>query len=136
MWRKEGGTKLFKRHLKSRKSLFSQTAAACLLINMAALQAAYSNMGAEMLSAAKDYVTQGDDQRWSNLADGLVCLHVSHSNLTRRMIEIRFDKHMRIDDLKAKLHTHTGTPAFSQKLVLRDGGHPVANMDDDSKVRC
>jgi len=91
-------------------------------------------MGAEMLAAAKDYVTQGDAARWDHLADGLVCLHVTHSNLTRRMIEIRFDKHMTIADLKHKLHTHTGTPAFSQRLVLKDGGHPVANMDDDSKM--
>jgi len=51
-----------------------------------------------------------------------VCLHVSHSNLNRRMIEIRFDKHMTIEDVKFKLHKHTGTPSHSQKLVLKDGG--------------
>jgi hypothetical protein len=38
------------------------------------------------------------------------------------MIEIRFDKHMTIEDVKFKLHKHTGTPSHSQKLVLKDGG--------------
>jgi len=90
-------------------------------------------MGAEMLSEAKAYITAQDGSQWSNLAEGLVCLHVSHSNLSRRMIEIRFDKHMSIGDLKLKLHRHTGTPAFSQRLVLKDGGQAIANMDDDSK---
>mmetsp|Transcript_57348 Transcript_57348/g.115103 ORF Transcript_57348/g.115103 Transcript_57348/m.115103 type:complete len:240 (-) Transcript_57348:85-804(-) len=50
------------------------------------------------------------------------------------MIEIRFDMHMTISDLKGKLHRHTGTPAFSQRLVLKDGGQPIANLDDDSKM--
>jgi hypothetical protein len=57
-----------------------------------------------------------------HLATWQVCLHVSHSNLNRRMIEIRFDKHMTIEDVKFKLHKHTGTPSHSQKLVLKDGG--------------
>jgi len=38
------------------------------------------------------------------------------------MIEIRFDKHMTIEDVKFKLHKHTGTPSCSQRLVLKDGG--------------
>jgi len=51
---------------------------------------------------------------------------VSHSNLNRRMIEIRFDKHMTIEDVKFKLHKHTGTPSHSQRLVLKDGGQVCA----------
>ncbi len=49
----------------------------------------------------------------------MVALHCTHSNLNRRMIEIRFDLHMTIGDLKHKLHRHTGTPAFSQRLILK-----------------
>ena len=42
------------------------------------------------------------------------------------MIEIRFDKHMTIEDVKFKLHKHTGTPSHSQRLVLKDGGQVCA----------
>lgn len=41
---------------------------------------------------------------------------------------------MTIGDLKDKLHKHCGTPAFSQKLVLKDGGQAIAHLADDSKM--
>ena len=83
------------------------------------IQAAYANMGAEMLTQAKHYVTKDDGHQWDNLAKGMVALHCTHSNLNRRMIELRFDLHMTIGDLKHKLHRHCGTPACSQVLVLK-----------------
>jgi len=90
-------------------------------------------MGADMLNDVKNYVTNNDGKQWDLLPQGIVCLHVTHSNLSRRMIEIRFDLHMTIGSLKEKLHRHCGTPAFSQRLVLKDGGQAIANLDDDSK---
>jgi len=102
---------------------------------MAGMEAAFSNMGAEMLSQAKSYVTANDGKQWEHLAgQGIVALHVTHSNLQRRMIEIRFDMHLTVEDVKHKLHRHSGTPAFSQRLILKDGGVPIANLDDDSKM--
>ena len=38
------------------------------------------------------------------------------------------------EQVKHKLHRHTGTPACSQKLVLKDGGQPIAHLNDDSKM--
>ena len=32
-----------------------------------------------------------------------------------------------------RIRVYAGTPAFSQRLVLKDGGQAIANMDDDSK---
>jgi len=87
-----------------------------------------------MLNEVKDYITQGDGAQWDRLPKGIVALHVTHSNLNRRMIEIRFDLHMKIGDLKDKLHKHCGTPGFSQKLILKDGGQAIAHLDDDSKM--
>jgi hypothetical protein len=41
---------------------------------------------------------------------------------------------MRIGELKDKLHKHCGTPGFSQRLILKDGGQAIAHLDDDSKM--
>merc|ERR1719152_443390 len=64
----------------------------------------------------------------------MVCMHVTHSNLKRRMIELRFDKHMTIAAVKSKLHTHCGTNPVHQRLILRENGTPICPMDDDSKM--
>ena len=91
-------------------------------------------MGAEMRNDVRNYITQDDGRQWANMADGLVAVDMTHSNLQRRMAEIRFDLHMTIWDVKVKISTHCGTPAGSQRLVLKDGGQPIAHMDDDSKM--
>ena len=64
----------------------------------------------------------------------MVILHVTHSNLKRRMIELRFDKHMTIAEVKSKLHRHAGTPPQHQRLILMDAGSPIGPLDDDSKM--
>lgn len=50
------------------------------------------------------------------------------------MIELKFDLHMTIGDVKAKLHKHTGTPAASQRLILKDGGQSVCEMAEDHRM--
>ena len=70
----------------------------------------------------------------ANIFSQMVAVDMTHSNLNRRMAEIRFDLHMTIWDVKMKISTHCGTPAASQRLVLKDAGQPIAHMDDDSKM--
>merc|ERR1719198_1162264 len=93
-----------------------------------------SSLAPEMLDTMRDYVTAGDCEHWTRLPDGMVILHVTHSNLKRRMIELRFDKHMTIAEVKSKLHRHAGTPPQHQRLILMDAGSPVGPLDDDSKM--
>jgi len=90
-------------------------------------------LGAEMLNTMKDYVTSNDNT-YTRLPEGMVCIHVTHSNLLRRMQELRFDKHMTIAAVKSKLHTHCGTNPANQRLILCEGGNAICPLDDDSKM--
>merc|ERR1711939_217826 len=54
--------------------------------------------------------------------------------LNQKMLELRFDLHQTIGEVKARLHLHHGTPSQSQRLTLRDGGGDIAQLDDDSKM--
>jgi len=92
-----------------------------------------AGLAPEMLNTMRDYVTANDSQTWQSLPENMVCIHVTHSNLKRRMIELRFDKHMTIAEVKSKLHKHCGTPPHSQRLILCENGSPICPMDDDSK---
>jgi len=100
----------------------------------AGLTEAIGSMGAEMRTDIRNYITAGDDQQWSGLPQGMVAIHCTHSNLMKKMIELKFDLHTTIGDLKARLHMHCGTPASAQRLILRDGGQDIAHLDDDSKM--
>ena len=82
----------------------------------------------------QDWVTARDHEQWSLLPDGMVAVNVSHSNLSQKMLELRFDLHQTIGEVKARLHLHHGTPAASQRLVLRDGGVDICQLDDDAKM--
>ncbi len=43
------------------------------------------------LAALKDWVTAADSEQFSRLPDGVVSVNISHSNITARMIELKFD---------------------------------------------
>ncbi len=47
---------------------------------------------------------------------------ITHSNLVQRHIELRFDKHQKIEELKHRIHRQTGTPPDYQKLLIKQGG--------------
>ena len=86
------------------------------------------------MRGVKDWVTGRDDEQWSLLPEGMVAVNVSHSNLSQKMLELRFDLHQTVGEVKARLHLHHGTPADMQRLTLRDGGVDLCAMDDDSKM--
>lgn len=43
------------------------------------------------MAALKDWVTAADSQQFSRLPEGVVSVNISHSNITARMIELKFD---------------------------------------------
>ena len=43
------------------------------------------------LAALRDWVIAADGERFSRLPEGVVSVNVSHSNITARMIELKFD---------------------------------------------
>ena len=60
---------------------------------------------------------------------------ITHSNLVQRHIELRFDKHQKIEELKHRIHRQTGTPPDYQKLLIKQGGAVVGEIGpDDSKM--
>jgi tubulin-folding cofactor B len=67
-------------------------------------------------------------------AESTVLLGVTHSNLKASLMEIRFDKHMTVANVKAKLVSHTGTSVSAMRLLLKDGNRIVAAMENDDNM--
>ena len=63
----------------------------------------------------RDYVTAADHLQYTNLPDGVVAVLVTHSNISTDHVDIRFDLHNTILDVKEKLRKHVGTPPEYQK---------------------
>jgi len=83
------------------------------------------------LQGLKEWVTKPVER---NLPAGMVEVEVTHENLRQKMLALRFDLHATIADVKARLYLHHGTPAVSQRLVLRDAGVDLCALDDDSRM--
>jgi len=84
------------------------------------------------MEALRAYVTAPDTSL--NRSDTTVLLQVSHSNLKANFVDIRFDRHMLICQVKDKVSSHTGTPVSSMKLQLRNSsGQTIAVLEDESK---
>eukprot|EP00586_Coscinodiscus_wailesii_P019304 CAMPEP_0172495228 /NCGR_PEP_ID=MMETSP1066-20121228/64941_1 /TAXON_ID=671091 /ORGANISM="Coscinodiscus wailesii, Strain CCMP2513" /LENGTH=232 /DNA_ID=CAMNT_0013266759 /DNA_START=147 /DNA_END=841 /DNA_ORIENTATION=- len=75
------------------------------------------------LLALRNYVTAPTSQTQSHRqkAATTILLDISHSNLTQRHIEIRFDKCDTISELRYRIHRQTGTPPQYQRLKIMDG---------------
>lgn len=67
-------------------------------------------------------------------AESTVLLGVTHSNLKASLMEIRFNKHMTVANVKAKLVSHTGTSVSAMRLLLKDGNRIVAAMENDDNM--
>lgn len=83
--------------------------------------------------AVRDYVTARDHLEYESLAEGLVSVLVSHSNLRAKMVELRLDLHSPISEVKFKLHRHIGTPPEFQTLILKNRGQVVCELSDDNR---
>jgi tubulin-specific chaperone B len=85
----------------------------------------------EWLQAAanlKAYVTAGDVSSYQNIHENTVVLDLTHSNLKQQHIEIRFDKHQTVDDLRHKIYQKTGTPHDFQHLQVFSGANMVVEI--------
>lgn len=57
------------------------------------------------MAALKDWVTAADGEQFSRLPEGVVSVNISHSNITARMIELKFD-------LSQTVRTRTERPPY------------------------
>lgn len=83
----------------------------------------------------RDYITAQDKTRYDQLPQGLVSVHITHSNLKTIFGDIRLDLHAKISEIKHKIYTHCGTKPHFQKLTLKNSsGMVLAPLDDDNKM--
>ena len=61
----------------------------------------------------------------------LTCFLHCITNLKQTHVDLRWDLHTRISDVKARLTKHCGTPSGDMRLILRDDGRDIICMEDD-----
>lgn len=71
--------------------------------------------------------------QYSTLPEGVVCVVMTHSNLPSEHPDIRLELHMTILEVKEKFRFHIGTPIDYQRLILKDHGHVIGELSDNSK---
>jgi tubulin-specific chaperone B len=85
-------------------------------------------------AAMRAYVTGADHLQFTQLADGMVQVNATHSNLKQFVMELRFDLASSIAEVKRKLFTHNGTGVEHMELHLRSAdGTPLCRMLDDDR---
>lgn len=65
------------------------------------------------LAALKDWVTAADGEQFSRLPEGVVSVNISHSNITARMIELKFDLSQTVSRVQPELVVLFLTPFVS-----------------------
>ncbi|DBA02053.1 TPA: hypothetical protein N0F65_000300 [Lagenidium giganteum] len=90
-------------------------------------------MAADM-RALRDFVVAKDGHEYDDLPDGIVCLHITHSNLVMQMVDIRLDLHLTIAEVREKVYRHSGTRPDSMQLYLIGADGSKILLNDDSKM--
>lgn len=102
---------------------------------LAAMETAVQELVANSKEQVKAYVKASDHLQFSWLAQGMVQLNVSHSNLRQFVQELRLDLHTTIAEVKRKLYTHNGSSIGHMELQLKDGGgNLLCRMLDDDRM--
>lgn len=87
------------------------------------------------MRALRNFVTAKDGFEYENLPEGMVCLHITHSNLQMQMVDIRLDLHATIAEVRHKVYRHSGTKPDAMELyVMGPDGAALAMLDDDRKM--
>lgn len=81
--------------------------------------------------ALRAYITAKDSTQYDAVHESTVVLDLTHSNLTQRHIEIRFDKHDTLERLKQRIHQKTGTAPHFQLLQIKSGNQIVKEISPD-----
>lgn len=92
------------------------------------------NISREDQTMLRNYVTAQDHLQYSTLPEGMVAVTITHCNLPQKLLDLRFDLHNSIGDVKEKLRKHIGTPAQHQRLILRSEGRDICEMSDDTRM--
>lgn len=88
----------------------------------------------EDMQALRDFITAKDGNEYVDAHSDTVVLNVTHSNLKRRIAEIRLNKHMTVFEVKGKMYTHCGTAVGNMELILRNSlGETICLLNDDNK---
>mmetsp|Transcript_13400 Transcript_13400/g.12133 ORF Transcript_13400/g.12133 Transcript_13400/m.12133 type:complete len:285 (-) Transcript_13400:60-914(-) len=81
----------------------------------------------------RDYITANDHMQYAFVPEGLVCVTMTHSNLPAEHPDIRLELHSTILEVKEKFRFHTGTPIDHQRLLLKDNGKVLCELNDNNK---
>lgn len=94
----------------------------------------FTNLGAEDHMQLQNWVTGADHRQYENMAEGMVAVNVTHSNLQAQHLDIRFDLHWTIEQVKEKMRKHFGTPIEHQRLIYKVDGRVVVEMKENHKM--
>jgi tubulin-folding cofactor B len=89
--------------------------------------------GARDMKSLGNFITQRDGERYDGMAEGTIMVTVSHSNLQQKHVDLRWDLHATVGDVKVRLTKHCGTPPQDMRLILRDDGRDICCMEDDDR---
>lgn len=99
------------------------------------MDTAINSLVANSKEQVKSYVKAADHLQYSWLADGMVQVNVTHSNLRQFVQELRLDLHTTIAEAKRKLYTHNGSSIGHMELQLKDAdGNVLCRMLDDDRM--
>lgn len=83
----------------------------------------------EDLLALQSYVTAKDHSCYENVAATTVIVDLTHSNLIQQHIEIRFDLHDTVEQLRQRIYQKTGTPhSFQQLQIMNSAGDIISQI--------
>merc|ERR1719464_1030489 len=80
------------------------------------------------LIALKNYVTGKDSTQFDGVSANSIILDITHSNLKQRHIELRFDLHDTIDNLRDRIYRKSGTYPRYQHLSFLDYGMKILDV--------
>ena len=86
----------------------------------------------EDLLAVRLFVTGKDEVQYNHLHASTLLLDLTHSNLVQQHIEIRFDMHDTVYDLRHIIHRKTGTPPCFQHLQIKSAGLVIGEIPQDT----
>lgn len=86
----------------------------------------------EDLLAVRSYVTGRDEVQYNHLHPTTLLLDLTHSNLIQQHIEIRFDAHDALHELRRIIHRKTGTPPCFQHLQIKSAGLVIGEIPPET----
>eukprot|EP00349_Pseudokeronopsis_sp_Brazil_P008271 CAMPEP_0202971322 /NCGR_PEP_ID=MMETSP1396-20130829/26036_1 /ASSEMBLY_ACC=CAM_ASM_000872 /TAXON_ID= /ORGANISM="Pseudokeronopsis sp., Strain Brazil" /LENGTH=317 /DNA_ID=CAMNT_0049700581 /DNA_START=35 /DNA_END=988 /DNA_ORIENTATION=- len=81
----------------------------------------------------RDYVTAMDHLQYTQLPEDVVAITMTHSNIPTKHVDLRFNLHQTILDIKERFRVHIGTPPEYQQLILKEHGTIVCEMADNNR---